>query len=337
MADFTYLNATELTEVGKEKMHTLEGDDPIFEYFPIEEENTSVISWEQEDADTGLQQVRGIGGAPKRVKALGAKRYTVDPGVFGEFRGIDEKEKTERRALGTFGQPIDINDLVAKEQDRLLGRENDRIRQILWLLVANGTYALSSETGHLIYAAAYTFPAYTASVAWSNPATATPLADIRNLFLQGIDLVTDASFGSQAKLFLNPKKIQQMIANTNAADLGGRFQQVSASHGLKRINEIMVEEGLPMIVPHDGGYVDESTGNKVRYIPDDRGVLFGFRREKIGSYTMTRNGQNPNSEPGPYDFVYEDPEPPKEIRVHRGHNGGAKVKFGKSIMRLAGI
>jgi hypothetical protein len=336
MAEYSYSDANTLTEVGKEKMYTLAQDDPIFDYFPIEEKDTSIISWEQEDADAGLQQVRGINGAPKRVKALNAKRYTVDPGVFGEFRLIDEKEITERRKLGTYGTPIDIDDLVAKEQDRLLGRENDRIRVILWLLVTKGQYNLSSETGHLIYAAAFDFPVFTAATAWSDTANATPLADIRNLMLQGIDLVTDADFGAQAKLFLNQKKIQQMISNKNAADLGGRFTNISAARGLARINEIMVEEGLPTIVPHNGAYVDEN-GTKQRMIPDDGGVLFGFRRENMGSYTMTRNATNPNAEPGPYDEVVESTRPPKTIEVHRGHNGGAEVHFGKSIQRLAGI
>lgn len=336
MAEYAYSDANTLTEVGKEKMHTLEQDDPIFGYFPIEEKDVSVISWEQEDADAGLQQVRGINGAPKRVKPLGAKRYTVDPGVFGEFRVIDEKELTERRKLGTTDTAVDIDDLVAKEQDRLLGRENDRIRMILWLLVTKGQYNLSSETGHLIYAAAFNFPVFTATVAWSNAATATPIADIRNLMLQGIDLITDADFGSNARLYLNQKKVQQMIANTNDADLGGRFKNISSSKGLTKINEIMVEEGLPQIVPHNGSYIDEY-GVRQRMIPDDAGVLFGDRREKMGCYTMTRNATNPNSAPGPYDEVIEEKRPPKSIEVHRGHNGGAEIHFGKSIQRLAGI
>lgn len=336
MAEYSYSDANTLTEVGREKMHALEQDDPIFDYFPIEEKDVSVISWEQEDADAGLQQVRGMNGAPKRVKPLGAKRYTVDPGVFGEFRNLDEKELTERRKLGTTDMPIEVDDLVAKEQDRLLGRENDRIRMILWLLVTKGQYNLSSETGHLIYAAAFDFPVFTAAVAWSNPATATPLADIRNLMLQGIDLITDADFGSNGKLYLNQKKVQQMIANTNAADLGGRFTNISSSKGLAKINEIMVEEGLPQIVPHNGSYVDEA-GVRQRMIPDDAGVLFGARREKMGSYTMTRNATNPNSAPGPYDEVIVSVRPPKTVEVHRGHNGGAEIHFGKSIQRLAGI
>ena len=336
MADFIYPSNQVLTAVGKEKTHALEQDDPIFDYFPIEEENTSVLSWEQEDADTGLQQVRGINGAPKRVKPLGAKRYTVDPGVFGEFRTLDEKELTERRQYGDLGAPVNIGDLIAREQDRLLGREIDRIRQVLYLLVTKGQYNLLSETGQLIYAAAFAFPSYAASVAWSNLATATPLQDIRNMMLAGLDIVTDATFGSEAKLFLNPKKIQQMVANTNANDLGGRFQNISSSKGLGKINEILIEEGLPTIVPIEGKYVDEN-GTVQRFVPDDGGVLFGARRETMGSYTMTRNATNPNSAPGGYDFVHEELRPPKTIEVHRGHNGGVKVKFGKSIQRLTNI
>ena len=336
MADFSYSDARTLTEAGKEKMHVLEQDDPIFEYFPIEEKDVSIISWEQEDADKGLQQVRGINGAPKHVKALGAKRFTVEPGVFGEFRNIDEKELTERRKLGTYDQHIDIDDLVAKEQDRLLGRENDRIRVVLWLLVTRGEYNLLSETGQMIYAAAFLFPTFTAPVPWSDPVNSTPIADIRNLMLQGIDLITDADFGAQGKLYLNQKKIQQMIANKNPDDLGGRFTNISAAKGLARINEILTEEGLPTIVGHNGSYVDEN-GQKQRMVPDDAGVLFGYRRETMGSYTMTRNATNPNSEPGPYDEVIENRRPPKTIEVHRGHNGGPEIHFGKSIQRLAGI
>lgn len=336
MADYQYPTANELTLAGKEKMHALEQDDPIFDYFPIEEKNTSIISWDQEDADTGLQQIRGIGGAPKRVKALGAKRFTVDPGVFGEFRTLDEKELTERGAYGTFGTPVNIDDMVAREQDRLLGRENDRIRVILYLLVCKGEYNLSSETGQLIYAAAFDFPTYTASTPWSDLVNSTPLQDIKNMMLAGLDIVTDADFGIGGRLFLNAKKVQQMISNKNDADLGGRFKNISASKGLAKINEILVEEGLPTIVSIPGSYVDEDRV-KQRMVPDNAGVLFGGRREKMGSYTMTRNATNPNSAPGPYDEVIEEKRPPKSVEVHRGHNGGVEVHYGKSIMRIAGI
>lgn len=337
MADYIYAQNNDLSAVAQEKMQTLSLEDPIFKYFPIETKDTSVISWEQEDADTGLQQIRGINGAPKVVQATGSKRYTVEPGVFGEFRYLDEKELTERRRLGTHGDAMNINDMITKAQDRLLGREYSRIKQILYLLVAHGQYTLSKQNSNqVIYFAAFTFPSYTATVPWSTPATSTPLADIRNLMLQGLDLVTDADFGSDAELFVNQKKVQHLLANTNANDIGGRFENIRSDHGLDAINAIMVAEGLPRIVPISGNYVDEN-GVVQRYMPDNAGTLFGSRREPMGSYTMTRNASNDNAAPGSYSEVIEEKRPPKSIEVHQGHNGGAEIHFGKSIQRLANI
>jgi hypothetical protein len=31
------------------------------------------------------RQIRGLNGQPKRVNALGGNRFTIEPGVYGEF------------------------------------------------------------------------------------------------------------------------------------------------------------------------------------------------------------------------------------------------------------
>src|SRR5215471_10006682 len=97
MADLIYPKNYELTLIAQELMPRLEADRPIFQYFPTVEMDASVLMWEQEDDFTGLQYARGLNGQPTRIKKLGAKRYQMQPGFYGEFEYINEEEMMGRR------------------------------------------------------------------------------------------------------------------------------------------------------------------------------------------------------------------------------------------------
>src|SRR5262245_52350418 len=140
MATFIYPTSAELNQVAQDKLPNLVAQRPIFSILPMETVDSHILMWAQEDNYVGLQQIRGLNGQPPRVKKTGAKRYNMVPGVDGEYTTIDELELTERRQWGTFGQPITVDDLVMREQDRLLGRRLDRIEVIGWTLLVTGTF-----------------------------------------------------------------------------------------------------------------------------------------------------------------------------------------------------
>src|SRR5579859_7773290 len=127
---YLYPSNAELKEIEQDLLPVLTEDDPLFELIPLEDEDTDIVLWEQEDNFIGLQQVRGINGSPGKVDAVAIKRYQMTPGYYGEFMELDEAELTRRRTIGSFNQTIKIDDLVRRRQEQLLDRELRRVKYI---------------------------------------------------------------------------------------------------------------------------------------------------------------------------------------------------------------
>lgn len=322
MTDFIYPTNVALQRVAMELVPRLITARPVFDFFPIRNVESHVLEWEQADNYTGLQQIRGLDGQPTRVKPTGGKRYLMEPGVYGEFMTIDEKELTTRRGWGNLMGAIDVTDLVLEKQNRLLGRRLDRIEQICWTLLSTGTFSVADGNA-VLQTDSYTMQTFTASPAWGTVATATPLADLRAVQLKSRGYSVD--FGAGSRLFMNRTTFNQLLSNTNAADLGGRrVTGLMTVNGPQQLNEVLSADDLPSITIYDQGYLDD-TGTFQLYIPNNKAILLGSRRDgdPIGEYRMTRNANNPNMAPGAYMKTVDDPNlVPRLISVHDGHNGG---------------
>lgn len=336
---YTYPSAAELRLVEPEKIAALTQDDPIFRVLPITTADEDLLIWEQTDNYVGLQQIRGLNGQPGRVQMVGAKQYMMRPGVYGEFIGIDELTLTRRRQYGTFGAPISIDDLVMAAQDQLLQRRIDRIKYIGWTLVTTGTFSVPNPLGGMpMHTDSFPLQTYDAAVSWANPATATPLADLRAMKLLARGRSVD--FGPRATLWVNQVTCNALLSNTNAADLGGkRTSGLANIMSLAEVNALLTGEGLPNIAVYDDGYLDDSD-TFVPWIGDLQGILTGVRTTgaAIGEYRMTRNATNADLGPGPYTAVIDSAvvnggRPPRTIEVHDGHNGGPVLFHPSAIVR----
>ncbi len=337
MATFIYPSSAELQQVAQDKLPNLVAQRPIFSILPIETADSHLLMWEQEDNYVGLQQIRGLGGQPPRVKKTGAKRYLMQPGVYGEFSAIDELELTERRQYGTFGNGVSIDDLVMREQDRLLGRRLDRIEHIGWTLLVTGTFSVSGPDGQVLHTDTFALQTHSGSD-WSTAGSSTPLADFRAIQL--LSRGHSVNFGPAARAIMNRVTFNRLVANTNAADLGGKkgigLQSIQA---VGDINRVLTDEGLPTIEIFDGGYLNDA-GTFVPFIADDKVVVVGQRTDggRIGEYRMTRNANNPNLAPGAYMEVIDRGAEgsgktiPRTIEVHDGHNGGPVIYFPSAIV-----
>lgn len=337
MGTFIYPSSAELQQVAQDKLPNLVAQRPIFSILPIETADSHLLMWEQEDNYVGLQQIRGLGGQPPRVKKTGAKRYLMQPGIYGEFSALDELELTERRQYGTFGSGVSIDDLVMREQDRLLGRRLDRIEYIGWTLLVTGTFSVSGPDGQVLHTDTFALQTHSGSD-WSTAATSTPLADFRAIQL--LSRGHSVNFGPAARAIMNRVTFNRLVANTNAADLGGKkgvgLQSIQA---VGDINRVLTDEGLPTIEIFDGGYLNDA-GTFVPFIADDKVVVVGQRTDggRIGEYRMTRNANNPNLAPGAYMEVIDRGAEgagktiPRTIEVHDGHNGGPVIYFPSAIV-----
>jgi hypothetical protein len=332
---FIYPTSAQLRQIEQELLPQLEAGRLGLELFPIVTVDEAEVIWEQMDKFTGLQQLRGMNGSPTRVKKTGASRFSMKPGLYGEFEQIDEGELTRRRQLGTFGQPVNINDLTGTAQTKLLQRRLDRIEWIIWTLLSSGTFFVANENG-VLHTDSFNIQTFTATPLWSVPATATPVKDLRNIRLQARGVST--SFGAAAKLYCNQKKVVDILNNSNAADLG-KYTQNGGDKlvTLEDVNRILIAQDLPQIVEYDRGYIDDN-GTFQTFIPDGKGILIGPRTSgaSVGEYQMTRNANNPDLGPGPYTRVIDRGEDviPRTVEVHDGHNGGPAIFFPGSVVAI---
>lgn len=336
---FTYPEAIELRRIEMDLLPRLEEDRPWTEFFPIEETDCATVRWEQRENFQGLQQLRGVNGDPPVVARIGINSWQFAPGYYGEQVMLNEQELTTRRAEAKFEEVIPIDDLVAEAQLQLLQRELDRIETIVWNLVVYGIFSVSDFSGAVAHLDAYAIQLYTASVTWATSATATPLANYRAAQL--LSRGHSVSFGSNAKSFMNRTQLNNLLSNTNTTDIAGRrVSGLLSVLNLGEINAILAGEDLPMIVPYDADYYN-SSGVFTLFIPTGYTVIVGVRpnNSPVGSYMLTRNVNDPNGA-GRYTKIVDsgaekNEDPPRKIRVHRGHNGGPAIYFPSAIISMA--
>ena len=336
IASYTFPTSAELLVIEQEFTARLEENRFVFSFFPKNTVDAHLVKWEQKDNYLGLAQVRGLNGEPMRVKRIGHKQYLMAPGVYGEYVVLDEQELTTRRQIGTFADPISLDDLVVEAQEQLLQRELDRIEKIIWDLLVAGTFSVAGPMGTTLHSDSYSNQTFTATTPWATVATATPIKDLRSIQL--LSRGKGVNFGSQSQAIMNRTTANSLFANTNASDLGGKKSNLGGSiTGPDDVNRILTQEDLPQIVIWDQGYADD-TGTFQLFIPNAKVVVVGQRpgNQNVGEYRFTRNVNNEAFAPGPYtrviDTLVENGDVPRKMIVHRGHNGGAVIFYPGAIV-----
>lgn len=339
MTTFIYPTSTELREIERDKLPRLTANRPAFDIMPMVDLDSATLLYEQKDNITGLQQPRGLGGPPMKVNRIGAKQWGVRPGYYGEFVRIDETELTIRRPFGQFQGGVQIDDLVMEAQDQLLQRRLDRIEYTIWTVLVTGTFSALGPSGQVMHTDTFTLQTFTAGVPWATVATATPLQNLRDIQLLSRGHSVD--FGSGAVLYVNRTTANNLLKNTNAADLyGRRVTGLATANSLKDINGLIVGEALPEIRIYDEGYIDDNNTFQL-FIPNARGVLVGRRLSGvvIGNYQMVRNANNPDLGPGAYTKVIDSLQNsenaiPRTLDVHDGHNGGPAIFYPNAVISV---
>jgi hypothetical protein len=339
--NYQYPSTAELISINAEKIQLLERQRPTFQFFPVVESDAWRLEWEQRDNWRGLQQLRGLNGQPSYVKMVGRKRFSAEPGVFGEFMTLDEKQLTIRANPENPGQPVRITDLVTERQDYLNNREMDLIEYIHWALLLTGTYVISGPTGAIF---TDQFPIQTVTFSdWTDHANATPLKDLASLAL-GVTRGTSTVFDSGAVALMNLKTVQDMLFNTNPNDLGGMrvamlgLFRAGTPLNLADVNDIFRQQNVPIVQSYDETYITEA-GVITKWIPDNVASIVGRRTngDPVGEYRMVRNMVNGGA-PGRYEEVLDYTQGPARkippsIEVHRGHNGGPVLFYPSAIVR----
>ena len=336
---YLYPTNRELSTIAPQKIARMAENRVGFQIMPMRDVRAATIEWQQRDNFYGLQQLRGLDGAPTHVKPLGNNVYSYTPGVYGEFMTITETELTKRAGSITTDVPIDVGDLVAERQDQLMQRELDRMEQIIWTLLTTGTFSVALPGGAVGFTDTFSIQTYTRLVAWSSITTATPLLDFQAMQLLGRGL--GVSFGAGATAYMNRATANNLLSNSNSADLGGRrVFGGNTINDVTGITRILQGEDLPSIVVYDEGYYNDSNTFTL-FIPNNKVVVIGQRAagQRIGEYVKTLNANNPGRAPGSYSFVIDrangtngEKRVPPNMEVHQGHNGGPVLFYPGSII-----
>lgn len=338
---FEIPSAVELRRMAQIRLPMMNKSSVIFEHFPDEFTKAPLLRWAQKDNFVGMQQARGINGKPPLVSMVGDKIYVADPGYYGEFIQLDEFTLTTRRdAAMLSGMPMGIADLVGEAQAQLQTRYWTLKAYILWQLVLNGVFSVIDKTGTIVFKASYTPQSFAPTVPWSTLATSTPIKDLQSIFQ--VPFGQSVDMGPDATLYINSLDANNLVNNTNAADLGGKklnYGQSVAS--LAEVNTLLRGYNVPTVKVCDETYVAEN-GTITRFIATGKGVVIGKRSDgaAIGAY---RHTNNINSMPGDPDGTYSrvaqsaEDEIPMYVRVHNGHNGGPVLFYPGAIVKVTGL
>lgn len=321
-----------------------------FEILPEKPVPTGKVRWTQKDNWFGLQQMRGLDGAPLHVYRVGHKTWEYEPGYFGEFTEVTETELTNRASsVDVTTVSINVNDLVAEAREILVGREWERKETSIWTLLTTGILQIvqDGEDGvQVTYRDQYSFQQYTPTYPWSNLALSTPIKNFQSVQQMGEALGHSVDFGAAATAYGNQVTINNLINNQNPDDFGGRRAQFGATlNAMPAFNSYFAAQNLPQLKVYDASYQLRKNSPRIKYIPDGVLVVVGrrFSGEPLGFYNITRNA-SAGYRSVSYEYVIDranaliagaapsEKRTPANIEVHRGHNGGPSIDFPSSVV-----
>lgn len=336
--NYIYPSSVELSEIDQDFLPVLAQSNPIFREFPIKNVDAALVTWEQRDNYVGLMQARGLEGEYPVIPTPKIGRHVMPPGRYGEHAIIHGREIEERRGFATFNQPINVKDLVIERHEQTATRQFNFMSYIAWSIITQGSYQIVGPNGAIIRRDAVTLQSYAPpTYLWSDFANSRPLFDFRQVKL--LHRGHSVMFGNTATAWMNTSTFNNMIANTNQQDLGGRRGQgLETVEGIDQYNSVIaMRDNLPKVVEYDEGYLDNA-GVFQPFIPDGVTVVIGKRTNgaALGDFAMTRNADNGNSSSPLIKVVEkglrENEAPPASIAVYRGFNGGPRIYYPTSIV-----
>ena len=349
---FTYPTNFEISQIMPELEAQGRAGRLWLEIMPPRNVNAGTVRWSQQDNYFGLQNFRGLDGAPTHVQRLGSKTYNYEPGVFGEFVDITETELTQRAgSVAISAAPIPITDLVMAAEMQLVNRELDRMEASISTLLTTGTLTLTLDGPNgtqQAYSDSYTAQTFSATIPWATVATATPIRDFQAVQQLGVGISVDLGAGATA--YMNSVTSNRLLNNTNVNDFGGKRSNYGATlNNLANINQYLLAQNLPKIQVDDRGYYPlygqkgGVTKGFKKFLPDGTVVVVGKRpgNAMVGEYQLTRNMSN-GGNPGSYAYIIDrvngtnaEKRTPANIEVHRGHNGGPALYYPSSLVIMS--
>lgn len=285
MLTLTYPTNLQLDMLLQEYVTDTTGLVGLSEFAPITSFETQRVRWDELDAERGMTAPHAMDADPRIDKRPGSKTREYEPIPFKESDVIKESELLRARELGTLGNVVNIDRVVARVMKSRADKTKIRAEWCVWQM-AQGVIDVN-ENGVLVHE---TFPIQTFDpvVAWDVFATATPFKDWQAAcmkFRGPIGATAKGGFG-----YMNQKTCNHMLNNRNEDDLWGMLQRrfTSTEFGLKEVTTIFEDFGLATPKVYDGGYVDRN-GDYQFFVPDDVVIVKGKRQlnQVIANFATT--------------------------------------------------
>lgn len=277
--------------------------DPLLKAFPIGYVDSDQVLYDQWENNYGLTPLRGLGSAPDVVRFNGWKRYTVQPGYWGQTTVLEEEEITKGVQPGTLADPM-----VPADRLSLLAIDSavmflNRVRQLVSSQLATGVIDVQDAKGRRFQyqIEGYSNQLKTPGTAWfTNASTATPIQDALAWKAQ-LQKGTDSRFGYGSKWLMNSNTLAEFFAiaqiiSTYKLDYGGSVL------GLAKYNEQVAGDSdkkgfvLPQIEVYDEGYYPTpedaiAKTNWTYFIPNRTILWVGTRPagQQLGQFQLTRH------------------------------------------------
>lgn len=335
----TYPTAAEFQRLQMDLMPRYTQGRLAFELLPFKNTDFPQITFERPDIFRGLQQWRGLDKPTQHVRDNWnpfGNLVSVEPSYWGEHDHISEEFMTRAAMPGACNTMMDISEIVAKRQMRLLERRYNRIEFLIWQALVFGKYEAVAPNGQIMHNATYAIQQVTAGIPWSDIEFSTPLADFRCIQLRGRG--TSADFGQCATAYMNRVTANCLFKNRNPNDVGKAGLTACCTFmGLDMVQAQFAAQGLPKLEIYDQGYVDEAE-NFHPYIPDGYVVIIGCRpgNERIGNFWYTRNAVGCSITSGPWQKLVDtcDREVPRRVTLYDGFNGGPAIAYPRAVIVL---
>jgi hypothetical protein len=308
------------------------------------------IEWDELDNEAGMTAAHKLGTEAKTNARPGSKTKSYEPMYFKEGEVIDERELLQARAYGTFGDTLNISELVGERNKA--GMDKDFIRQE-WLIWQALQGSINVDELGVKLSETIAVQEFTPVVAWNTLATAKPLTDCdaMKLMFRGTGATSEGAI-----MYMNQTTLNKLLENQNDNDIKGyrnsNFTNIQFS--LTQLQPILKERGLPQIELYEGGYFDKD-GNWQLYIPDGKAIIVGNAGEgrKGGDFPLTPSLHRiVNGRPtgGMFSFIEVNGQPnigmmtinleqlgqksnPK-LEVFHGFYGGPRIKFPRRIIKV---
>lgn len=295
--------------------------------FPQDTTKEPFVIYERWGIMRGMQQARGLGGPTRPVQLPGFTSFKVSPGYYGEHVRFDEKKLLYTRAPGEWMKSQSYKDLIAYATTYLAERYENRYEYNVFEILQEGGFWATDDNGTVYWQVMYDIPKLAPAILWNVPATSIPLQNLRS-WMVSLRLGKSVDFRG-GTMIMNSNTLNMMLANTNAADLGGRRLEFGNTiNSAKDQGKIFLANDLPEIIIYDEDYYPE-TGGAVRFVRDGKIIFSGKRLDgqKGGRYVQTPAVQNGNR-PGEWVIVFDGTQTDSPYyKVAHGHNAVPVLEY----------